>query len=77
MESYCSLRYYKLSLMNNTPITWGFLIKVPYLGKVCVMYDVENKVPYMSKFSRDVNFMDNPNLGFLRFYFRGSFVIIA
>ena len=27
------------------------------------------------KFLRDVNFADDPNLGFPRFYFRGSFVI--
>ena len=33
-------------------------------------------LPYTYKFSRDVNFADDPNLGFPRFYFRGSFVII-
>ena len=34
-----------------------------------------NVVPYMYKFSRDVNFADDPNLGFPRFYFHGSLVI--
>ena len=29
-------------------------------------------IPYMYKFSRDVIFADYPNLGFPRFYFRGS-----
>ena len=30
--------------MNNTqPTTWHFLIKVPYLGNLSVIYDVENK----------------------------------
>ena len=28
--------------MNNTLTTWHFLIKAPYLGKLSVMYDVEN-----------------------------------
>ena len=32
-------------------------------------------IPYMYKFSRDVIFADYPNLGFSRFYFRGSLVI--
>ena len=40
-------------LLNNTPITWGFLIKAPYLGKVGVIYDAENKVLAMVKRSYD------------------------
>ena len=32
-------------------------------------------IPYTYKFSRDVNFVDDPNLGFPRFYFCGSLVI--
>ena len=32
-------------------------------------------IPYRYKFSRDVNFADDPNLGFLRFYFRGSHLV--
>ena len=32
-------------------------------------------IPYMYNFSRDVNFADDPNLGFSRFYFRGSLAI--
>ena len=32
-------------------------------------------LPYMYKFSRDVNFADDSNLGFSRFYFCGSLVI--
>ena len=31
----------------------------------------------MYKFSRDVIFADYPNLGFPRFYFRGSLVITS
>ena len=38
--------------------------------------DTSKMIPYTYKFSRDVNFADDPNLGFLQFYFRGSFVII-
>ena len=34
-----------------------------------------HKIPYTYKFSRDVNFADDPNLGFSRFYFRGSLAI--
>ena len=33
-------------------------------------------IPYTYKFSRGVNFADDSNLGFPRFYFRGFFVII-
>ena len=33
-------------------------------------------IPYMYKFSRDVNFADDPNLGFPQIYFCVSFVII-
>ena len=32
-------------------------------------------IPYMYKFSRDVNFADDSNLEFSQFYFRGSVVI--
>ena len=32
---------------------WRFLIKAPYLGKLCVIYDVENKG--LSYFSSDEN----------------------
>ena len=32
-------------------------------------------IPYAYKFSRDIFFMDYPNLGFPRFYFHGSLVI--
>ena len=29
--------------MKNTHTMWRFLIKAPYLGKLCVIYDAENK----------------------------------
>ena len=32
-------------------------------------------IPYTYKFSRDVNFADDLNLGFSQFYFCGSLVI--
>ena len=41
------------SSMNNTQTTWYFLIKVPYLGKLSVIYDAENKE--FSHFSSDKN----------------------
>ena len=31
------------SSMNNTQMAWCFLIKAPYLGKLSVIYDTENK----------------------------------
>ena len=31
------------SLMNKIQTTWRFLIKAPYLGKLSVIYDTENK----------------------------------
>ena len=37
----------------NAQTTWFFLIKVPYLGKLCVIYDTENKG--FSHFSSDEN----------------------
>ena len=39
--------------MNNTLTTWCFLIKAPYLGKLSVIYDMENKG--LSHFSSDEN----------------------
>ena len=39
--------------MNNTLKTWRFLIKVPYLGKLSVMYDAENVG--LNHFSSDEN----------------------
>lgn len=45
-------------------------------GAVCTVYAYVSIYPYMYKFSRDVNFADDPNLGFPQFYFRGSYVII-
>ena len=38
-----------------------------------VMFKIE--IPYTYKFSRDVNFADDSNLEFSRFYFCGSLVI--
>ena len=38
-------------------------------------YVTPKDIPYTYKLSRDVIFADPPNLGFLRFYFRGSLVI--
>ena len=34
--------------------------------------DIMNMIPYTYKFLRDVNFVDDANLGFPQFYFRGS-----
>ena len=46
-----------LSTLNSseqhTPATWRFLIKAPYLGKLSVIYDAENKG--LSHFPRDEN----------------------
>ena len=39
--------------MNNTLTTWRFLITAPCLGKLSVMYDVENVG--LSHFSNDEN----------------------
>ena len=39
--------------MNNTLTMWHFLIKAPYLRKLSVIYDVENKG--LSHFSGDEN----------------------
>ena len=42
------------TVLNNTQqTTWHFLIKAPYLGKLCVIYDMENKG--LSRFPRDEN----------------------
>ena len=41
------------SLLHNTSTAWHFLIKVPYLGKLSVTYDVENVG--FSHFSSDEN----------------------
>ena len=39
---------------NSTqPTMWHFLIKAPYLGKLCVIYDTENKG--LSHFPNDEN----------------------
>ena len=38
-------------------------------------HSAEVELPYTYKFSRDVNFADNSNLGFSQFYFRGSLII--
>ena len=40
-------------LNNNQPTTWCFLIKAPYLGKLCIIYDAENKG--LSHFHSDEN----------------------
>ena len=42
---------------------------------VIVLYVSPCVILYMYNFSRGVNFADDPNLGFLRFYFRGSLAI--
>ena len=43
-----------LTVLNNTQLTtWRFLIKAPYLGKLCVIYDAENKG--LSHFPSDEN----------------------
>ena len=39
--------------MNNTMIMWCFLIKAPYLGKLSIIYDGENKG--LSHFSSNEN----------------------
>ena len=39
--------------MNNTLTTWHFLIKVPYLRKLGVIYEAENKG--LNHFSSDEN----------------------
>ena len=39
--------------MNSTLTTWRFLIKAPYLGKLSVIYDTENKG--LSHFFSDEN----------------------
>ena len=31
------------TVLNNTQTTWCFLVKVPYPGKLSVIYDAENK----------------------------------
>ena len=42
------------TVLNNTqPTMWRFLIKAPYLGKLCVIYDAENKG--LSHFSSNKN----------------------
>ena len=42
------------TVLNNTqPTTWRFLIKAPYLGKLYVIYDAENKG--LSHFPSDEN----------------------
>ena len=43
----------KTAAIKNTFTTWHFLIKAPYLGKLSVMYDVENVG--LSHFSSDEN----------------------
>ena len=40
-----------------------------------VLYEVAHQLLYMYKFSRDVNFTDDSNLGFSQFYFCGSLII--
>ena len=52
-----------------------FSIKCLYMLYIYIMYQSPYNIPYTYKFSRDVNFADDSNLGFSRFYFRGSLVI--
>ena len=47
-----------------------------YIFIFCVLHITSIYIPYTYKFSRDVNFADDSNLGFSRFYFRGSLIII-
>ena len=53
ISSAVSLKTAAASLLHNTLTTWHFLIKAPYLGKLSVMYDVENVG--LSHFSSDEN----------------------
>ena len=54
-------------------IMWGCSVHINIL--LLLNNRVLNLMPYTYKFSRDVIFVDYPNLGSPQFYFRGSLVI--